>query len=342
MERVNEIVMRIQCCGGTLSKDKIVSKVLRALPPAYKMKATAINELRTMVNTFVNIDTLVGKLSSFELEEFGPSGAVKTEPAFHAFTSTIGKQNSKALYAKELEDMKREDDEFEKLEALFARRVPKGPTRSNGSDNGKEWVFLAIKEDDLTLEENVPEEKALATKIEEKDEWVIDSGCSHHMTIDKGKFPSLQEFDGGLVRFGDDKACMIKGKGTISLDGKNNTDNVYYVEGLKHNLLSVGQLVDKGFQLQFKDGKCKIINRSRLEIATGTQTKGLKIKCLRSDHGGEFTSGEFNNFCDKHGIRRQFSAPRTPQQNGVVGRKNRTILDVARKMMMEANLPHIY
>ncbi|GLJ37400.1 hypothetical protein SUGI_0759360 [Cryptomeria japonica] len=151
--------------------------------------------------------------------------------------------------------MKREDDDFEQLEALFARRVPKGlvgnvlkgikdlkkelqdhlsltldiktKNFASGSGNGKEWVFLAIKENDSALEENVPEEKELATKIKDKDEWVIDSGYSHHMTRDKGKFLSLQEFDGGLVIFGDDEACMIKGKGTISLDGKNTTDNVY-------------------------------------------------------------------------------------------------------------------
>lgn len=60
------------------------------------------------------------------------------------------------------------------------------------------------------------------------------------MTSDKRKFLSLQEYHGGLVRFGDDKSWSIKGRGTISLDGKHNTDNVYYVEGLKHNLLSVG------------------------------------------------------------------------------------------------------
>lgn len=68
----------------------------------------------------------------------------------------------------------------------------------------------------------------------------------------------------------------------------------------------------------------------------------MKIKCLRSDQGGEFTSGEFNNFCEKHGIRRQFSAPRTPQQNGIMERKNKTILDAAKSMMMEAKLPDIY
>jgi hypothetical protein len=33
----------------------------------------------------------------------------------------------------------------------------------------------------------------------------------------------------------------------------------------------------------------------------------LKIKCLRSERGGEFTSNEFNSFCEKHGIKRQFS-----------------------------------
>ena len=38
-----------------------------------------------------------------------------------------------------------------------------------------------------------------------------------------------------------------------------------------------------------------------------------KIKCLRSDNGGEFTSNEFNEFCENHGIKRQFSAAKTPQ-----------------------------
>lgn len=69
---------------------------------------------------------------------------------------------------------------------------------------------------------------------------------------------------------------------------------------------------------------------------------GMKIKFLRSDQGGKFTSSEFNNYYEKNGIRRHLSAPQTPQQNDIVERKNKTILDAARSMMMEANLPHIY
>jgi transposase InsO family protein len=50
-----------------------------------------------------------------------------------------------------------------------------------------------------------------------------------------------------------------------------------------------------------------------------------RIKCLRSDNGGEFTSKEFMDYYNSHGIKRKFFVARTPQQNGVVERKNRTV-----------------
>jgi transposase InsO family protein len=54
-----------------------------------------------------------------------------------------------------------------------------------------------------------------------------------------------------------------------------------------------------------------------------------RIKCLRSDNGGEFTLKEFMDYCINHGIKRQFSIARTPQQNGVVERKNMTVQEMA-------------
>ena len=67
--------------------------------------------------------------------------------------------------------------------------------------------------------------------------------------------------------------------------------------------------------------------------------KGEKIKCIRSDRGGEFTSDEFKELCDKSGIKKQLTAPYTPQQNGVVERKNRTIMGLVRSMLKEKELP---
>jgi hypothetical protein len=63
-----------------------------------------------------------------------------------------------------------------------------------------------------------------------------------------------------------------------------------------------------------------------------------RIKCLRSDNGGEFTSKEFMDYCRNHGIKRQFSVARTPQQNGVVERKNMTVQEMARTMVMDSKL----
>ena len=61
---------------------------------------------------------------------------------------------------------------------------------------------------------------------------------------------------------------------------------------------------------------------------------GKRIKCLRTDQGGEFTSSEFNKYCEEFGIKRQLSAPWTPQQNGLAERNNRIVVEAARTMLI--------
>ncbi|KAL8088633.1 hypothetical protein AgCh_038420 [Apium graveolens] len=63
------------------------------------------------------------------------------------------------------------------------------------------------------------------------------------------------------------------------------------------------------------------------------------VKILRSDNGTEFKNLIMEEFCKNHGIKQEFSAPGTPQQNGVVERKNRTLIEAARTMLEEAKLP---
>ena len=96
---------------------------------------------------------------------------------------------------------------------------------------------MAIKEDDLDRE--IREESALISQVEKKD-LIIDSGCSHHMIGNMGKFFKFRSHNGGIVRVGNNEAYHIIGIGSITLDGKTYTDDVYFVDGLKHNLLSVG------------------------------------------------------------------------------------------------------
>jgi transposase InsO family protein len=67
-----------------------------------------------------------------------------------------------------------------------------------------------------------------------------------------------------------------------------------------------------------------------------------RIRCLRSDNGGEFTSKEFMDYCNNHGIKRQFFIVRTPQHNGVVERNNNTIQEMAQTMIMDSKLTDIF
>jgi transposase InsO family protein len=74
--------------------------------------------------------------------------------------------------------------------------------------------------------------------------------------------------------------------------------------------------------------------KTRVEKETG-----ISIKGLRTDRGGEFTSKEFAEFCELHGIKRQLTAAYTPQQNGVAERKNRTIMNMVRSLLNSRKVP---
>lgn len=56
------------------------------------------------------------------------------------------------------------------------------------------------------------------------------------METNVNKFMTINKCDGGIVRFGDNTPCPIKRKDSVTLDGQNNTDDVLFVEQLKHNL----------------------------------------------------------------------------------------------------------
>ncbi|GJX64299.1 retrovirus-related pol polyprotein from transposon TNT 1-94 [Tanacetum coccineum] len=67
-----------------------------------------------------------------------------------------------------------------------------------------------------------------------------------------------------------------------------------------------------------------------------------RVKVIRCDNGTEFKNKEMNQFCERKGIKREFSVARTPQQNRVAERKNRTLIEAARTMLADFKLPTIF
>ena len=110
--------------------------------------------------------------------------------------------------------------------------------------------------------------------LRKNDIWIIDNGCSHHITRDNAKFEHTEYYDGGSVRFGNNEPYNIKGKGCISLTKELICDNSYWVERLEHNLLSVAQLNNIGFKVEFMNGKTTLLDGKGNLVGFDKQTKG--------------------------------------------------------------------
>nr|GEV46065.1 reverse transcriptase domain-containing protein [Tanacetum cinerariifolium] len=186
-----------------------------------------------------------------------------------------------------------------------------------------------------------------------KDKGIIDSGCSRYMTGNKAYLADYQEFKGGFVAF----RCSnrrITSKGKIKA-GRLDFGVVYYVEELKHyNLFSVSQICDKNNKVLFTNTDCLVLSLDfKLPDENQDETTPIlkdfirqaknqfnyKVKTIRSDNGTKFKNHDLIELCGSKWIKREYSNARTPQQNGVAERKNRTLIKVARTMLADSFLP---
>jgi len=91
--------------------------------------------------------------------------------------------------------------------------------------------------------------------------WYLDSGCSRHMTGEKSMFLTLAMKEGGNEKFGGNQSSKIIGTGTIG-NASILINNVWLVDGLKHNLLSISQFCDNGYDVLFDKTSYTVVNKS--------------------------------------------------------------------------------
>ncbi|KAJ9551501.1 hypothetical protein OSB04_015546 [Centaurea solstitialis] len=291
--------------------------------------------------------------------------------------------------------------------------------------------------------------------------WYLDSGCSKHMTGRKEILHNFKPKFCGLVQFGNEQYAPIVGYGDVIQD-KVTIKKVSLVEGLGHNLFSIGQFCDKDLEVGFKKRRCVVKTEAGKELLVGTRRRNLykidlrdvkakntlcllskasnqqsvlwhrrlshlnfkglnklvignlaigipdlrfqqdhlcsacqlgkmkrvshksklehgtekplqlihmdlcgpmrvqsingkkyvlvmvddysrytwsQVQKIRSDHGTEFKNKVLSGYLESVGIKHTFAAVRTPQQNGVVERRNRTLVEAARTMLAYSKLP---
>ncbi|GKB77093.1 ribonuclease H-like domain-containing protein, partial [Tanacetum coccineum] len=194
-------------------------------------------------------------------------------------------------------------------------------------------------------------------------DYVDLQGRLKHMTGNKFFLTDYQEIDGGFVAFaGSPKGGKITGKGKIRT-GKSDFEDVYFVKELKFNLFSVSQMCDKKNSVLFTETECLVLSPDfnlldesqvllkvprhdnmysfdlKNVVLSGENQINHKVKIIKCDNGIEFKNNDMNQFCGMKGIKREFSVFRTPQQNEVAERKNRTLIEAARTMLVDSLLP---
>ena len=340
------------------------------------------------------------------------------------------------------------------------------------------------------LNENKVNPTVFEADLDTENVWYLDNGASNHMCGNRSFFSTLDETITGKVRFGDNSRINIRGKGSIRFifegGDKKILSNVYYIPGLRSNIVSLGQATEVGCEVRMKDDTltlfdrnggvmvrtkrtrnrlykvCLVVDRmqclqiesitesslwharlghvnintlklmvnkklvigipnveikkktcvscllgkkarkpypqettfrasSPLELVHGDlcgpispptpakrryifvlvddytrymwtillkekseafekfkrfkllaeQETQSKVKMFRTYRGGKFVSNEFQDYYDKNGIQRQLTSSYSPQQNGVVERRNRTLLEMTRSVMKHMHVPNL-
>ncbi|GJY75567.1 putative ribonuclease H-like domain-containing protein [Tanacetum coccineum] len=142
------------------------------------------------------------------------------------------------------------------------------------------------------------------------DKGVIDSGCSRHMTGNMSYFTDYEKIDGGYVAFRENpKVGKTQNNGAIKTGKAEQSPHDETSGILKSFITGIENLVDH------------------------------KVKVIRCDNGTEFKNKEMNQFCEMKGILRQYNVARTPQQNRVAEKRNKTLIEAARTMLADSKLP---
>ncbi|GJY89919.1 retrovirus-related pol polyprotein from transposon TNT 1-94 [Tanacetum coccineum] len=203
----------------------------------------------------------------------------------------------------------------------------------------------------------------------EPDEWIKDSGCSKHMTGNRKLFSTYKAYNGGNVIFGSNLRGNIIGKGQICDNKCRVTFSEHDSEITKDGkVIASKELVRNLPKLRFdqhfcdacKIGKQAHVSHKAKNIVSTTRCLELLHmdlfgpSAVRSYGGNRYTlvivddysrerilisKSYLEEFCNANGITYNFSAPRTPQSNGVVERKNRTLQEMSRTMLNEQSLP---
>ena len=260
--RTLTVVNKMKVNGETVDSSTVVSKILRSLTPNFNYVVCSIEEANDL--STLSLDELHGSLLVHEqrMESFQPDEQVLK--VIHDDRSGAsrgrgrgnrgrGRGHGRQPFNKALVEC----FQCHKL-GHFQYECPRVEKQAHyaaceGATKEEDEILLVAYEE--------------TTQSVQREDWFLDSGCSNHMTGNKQWFTEIHEE--GLnknVKLGNDTTLNVVARGNIQVQINGVThviSNVYYVPELKTNLLSLGQLQEKGLAILIQNGTCKIFHPDR-------------------------------------------------------------------------------
>ncbi|XP_017629257.1 uncharacterized protein LOC108472265 [Gossypium arboreum] len=239
MATVNNIRLLIE----DFSESRVVEKVITTFLEKFESKISSFEDSRDFSG--ISLFELINSLYALEQRranryEDHPKGAFQAKAKEDSSSSQKGKKPWLDKREKPMRD---------------AEKVCK----NKGNSPAQQQIQAQATEDLQAQEEHVFTALCFATSNKARCNWLVDSGCTHHMATDEKLFKDFDRTFASKIRIGNRSMIEAKGRGNVLINpcsGNKVISDVLFVPDIDQDLLSVGQLVEKGYSLAFKNGTC--------------------------------------------------------------------------------------
>ncbi|XP_012453211.1 uncharacterized protein LOC105775227 [Gossypium raimondii] len=328
------VVNSIRLLGEQFSEARIVEKVISTLPERYEAKISSLEDSRDL--TTISLTELINALYAQE-QRRASKQEEHQEGAFLAKTREASSINAH-----------KEDRCWFRPDAVCQHCKKKGHVEKVCKSKGKprQNKFQQPKAEAQVAEESSDQEEHVfvvscaANQKKASKGWLLDSGCTNHMSPDATIFKTLDRTCKTKVKIGNGQFINAEEIGDVlictSAGGKIISNVLLMVnEGLAENFINsvkndeLCEVCQQGKQARLPFPASTAWRASEklqksevapvfLKFKAAVETEsGCKLKALRSDNGTEYTSAQFQAYCEDTDIKHQLTNVYTPQQNGV-------------------------
>ncbi|CAM8912019.1 unnamed protein product [Rhodiola kirilowii] len=214
LDEFSKIILDLENLEIKIDDEDQAIMILNALPPSYHSFVETMKYSRDSLS----LEEVISALKSKQIERNSSSSTVEGLSVHMKFDKkNFQKKASKGGFKSKVQHNSSQQGGAKKLKCFFCHKeghfrkdcpVRKKQNHHKDGDKGEA----------ASAEEGYKSADVLVvTKADTSQGWILDSGCSYHMTPNKAWIQEFKEVDGGLVLLGNDKACRMKGAGTVKL-----------------------------------------------------------------------------------------------------------------------------